>query len=316
MVENFEHSKLAECVRRHVGRTAAKIELEPISTGKFNTGYFVTSDGDELVLRVAPPADSVFLFYERDMMRQEPSIHRLLLEKTDVPVAEIIAYDDSHDVIDRDYVLMRRLPGAPLSQVPVADAEPVMRRVGECLAQAHSLTADRYGYLGEHRPMEPEDNWADAFTVMWRKLLDDIVGVGHYSTAERDDLVGLLDRHIPLFDRPGPARLLHMDVWAQNILVDGAGRLTGLVDWDRALWGDPEIEFAVLDYCGISTPAFWRGYGRPRDESQEARIRNVFYLLYELQKYIVIRAGRSHDNRAARGYKQQAQTIIHRAFDK
>ncbi len=316
MVEKFEHTNLAECVRRHVGRPAATIELEPISTGKFNTGYFVTSDGDELVLRVAPPADSVFLFYERDMMRQEPGIHRLLLEETDVPVAEIIAYDDSHDVIDRDFILMRRLPGTPLSQAPVADAEPVMRRVGECLAQTHSLTADRYGYLGEHRPMEPADNWVDAFAVMWRKLLDDIVGVGHYSTAERDDLVGLLDRHIELFDRPGPARLLHMDVWAQNILVDDAGRLTGLVDWDRALWGDPEIEFAVLDYCGISTPAFWRGYGRPRDESQEARIRNVFYLLYELQKYIVIREGRGHDSRAARGYKQQAQKIIHRAFDK
>ncbi|OUL36382.1 hypothetical protein BV372_08175 [Nostoc sp. T09] len=59
--------------------------------------------------------------------------------------------------------------------------------------------------------------------------------------------------------------MLHMDVWFQNILVDSAGNVTGLVDFDRALWGDPEIEFAVLDYCGISEPAFWRGYGRERD---------------------------------------------------
>ena len=83
----------------------------------------------------------------------------------------------------------------------------------------------------------------------------------------------------PLFDRPVPAALLHMDVWAQNILVDDGGRLTGLVDWDRALWGDPEIEFAVLDYCGISTPAFWQGYGRERDLSEPAQVRRVFYLL-------------------------------------
>jgi aminoglycoside phosphotransferase (APT) family kinase protein len=78
----------------------------------------------------------------------------------------------------------------------------------------------------------------------------------------------LLDRHIDVFDRPVPASLLHMDVWAENILADERGRLRGLIDWDRALWGDPEIEFAVLDYCGISEPAFWEGYGVERDTSR------------------------------------------------
>ncbi|MFO7900986.1 MAG: phosphotransferase [Planctomycetota bacterium] len=314
MAESFDQDDLARCVRRHLDEPDANVELQRIPTGKFNTGYFVAADGDDMVLRVAPPADAVFLFYERDMMRQEPGIHRLLREQTDVPVAEIIAYDDSHEVIDRDYLLMRRLPGVPLSQAPVPDTGPVMRRVGECLAQVHALTADEYGYLGEHHPMEPQGNWPDAFAVMWRKLLDDIVGVGHYDPSERAALVALLDRHLPLFDRPVPASLLHMDVWDQNVLVDRAGRLTGLVDWDRALWGDPEIEFAVLDYCGISTPAFWRGYGRPRDESPEARVRNVFYLLYELQKYIVIREGRGGDSATARRYKRQAMSIVRQTF--
>ncbi|WP_256973118.1 aminoglycoside phosphotransferase family protein [Nostoc sp. T09] len=72
-------------------------------------------------------------------------------------------------------------------------------------------------------------------------------------------------RHKRSLDYTESPRLLHMDVWFQNILVDSAGNVTGLVDFDRALWGDPEIEFAVLDYCGISEPAFWRGYGRERD---------------------------------------------------
>ncbi|HIC89615.1 MAG TPA: hypothetical protein EYP04_09470 [Anaerolineae bacterium] len=65
--------------------------------------------------------------------------------------------------------------------------------------------------------------------------------------------------HRERFQRPVPASLLHLDAWAQNILVDEAGNVTGLVDLDRALWGDPGIEFAVLDYCGISEPVFWRG---------------------------------------------------------
>ena len=64
----------------------------------------------------------------------------------------------------------------------------------------------------------------------------------------------------------------------------------------------------------ISEPAFWEGYGRERDLSPEARIRQVFSLLYELQKYIVIRQGRGNDPVAARRYKGQVMEIVRRAF--
>src|SRR6516164_2447307 len=105
---------------------------------------------------------------------------------------------------------------------------------------------------------------------MCHSLLDDIERCAAYSPAEAAHMRRLTDRHIKVFDRPVAAALLHMDVWAENILADEHGRLTGLIDWDRALWGDPEIEFAVLDYCGISEPAFWEGYGAVREQNSEA----------------------------------------------
>jgi fructosamine-3-kinase len=168
---------------------------------------------------------------------------------------------------------------------------------------------DAHGYLGAHRPMGPQATWAAAFRVMWNMLLDDVVACGTYTPQEAQFLRDLLERHIDLFQRPVVPRLLHMDVWSQNILVDHAGRVTGLVDLDRALWGDPEIEFAVLDYCGISEPAFWRGYGRQRDTSFSAQIRARFYLLYEVQKYIVIRIWRRNDAAQALQYKRQSFTL-------
>jgi len=84
----------------------------------------------------------------------------------------------------------------------------------------------------------------------------------------------------------------------------------GLLDWDRALWGDPEIEFAVLDYCSISEAPFRGGYGCARDTSAEAHVRNVVYLLCEMQKYIVIRHGRSHDPAGARAYRQRVMQLL------
>ena len=305
---------LQAIVHRHRPDLDGPTSAEPITTGKFNTSFFVTVGGQELVLRIAPPRDSVFLFYERQMMRQEPGIHALLRERTAVPVARIFAFDDSLELIDRDFLLMERLPGVALSDAPGTDFSAVLDQVGRYLAEAHSLTAETYGYIGEHLPMDPQTSWVDAFGMMWNRLIDDIVSVGHYTGEEAGRFRGLLDRHIGLFDRTVDSCLLHMDIWHQNILVDGGGVVTGIVDWDRALWGDVEIEFAVLDYCGISEPAFWEGYGRERDLSPEARVRQVFYLLYELQKYIVIREGRNYDPDGARRCKAQVFQIVRQAF--
>jgi len=304
----FPEAVLRACLEPHLGVEA--VLLRPIRTGKFNTSYFVSAEGGEYVLRIAPPRESVFLFYERNMMAQEPELHALVREKTTVPVPRIVAYDTSHAAVDRDFLLMERLPGRPVSEQPGCDYGRVLRQVGVFLAQVHGLTAREYGYLGAHRPMPPAVTWAGAFEIMWKKLLRDIVDVGHYDAREADRLVALFDRHRDAFDRPVPASLLHMDVWAQNILVDEQDNVTGLVDWDRALWGDAEIEFAVLDYCGISERSFWEGYGHSRDLSPPARIRQIFYFLYELQKYIVIRQGRGGDAAAARRYKAQALQIV------
>ena len=288
--------------------------FERISTGKFNDSFFATlRDGREIVLRIAPPDAAGFLFYERRMMAQEPALHRLLREKTDIPVAEVLAYDDSRRLLGRDFLVMNRLPGTALSdlRLTTAAANRVLEQVGRHLRQLHdTCRADRYGYLGEHRPMEPQPTWAAAFRVMWDKLVADIEVCGAYDAAEARAVRRALDPHLAAFDRSVPSCLLHMDIWSQNILVDEAGGVTGIVDWDRALWGDVEIEFAVLDYCGISEPAFWRGYGRERDTSPAAHARHAFYTLYELQKYIVIRMLRSRRPAAAARYKAHALRLL------
>jgi aminoglycoside phosphotransferase (APT) family kinase protein len=305
-----DETTLVRLVGRHLGTASGELQLRRIPTGKFNTSYLVYGAAVPLVLRIAPLKDrSRVLFYEHQMMRQEPTLHALLRKRTDVPVPAILVNDFSHSDIDRDYLLMEQMTGTPLSQhaslTPTA-FDDILRGVGRCLRRAHALTSDRYGYLGEHRPMEPQPDWASAFQIMWHSLLDDIERCGGYSSTETAYMRRLADRHVKVFDRPVAASLLHMDVWAENILTNERGRLTGLIDWDRALWGDSEIEFAVLDYCGISQPAFWEGYGTVREQSPEAEIRRVFYLLYKVQKYIVIRRVRNDDPQRADSYRKQS----------
>lgn len=303
--------ELLSLVRPHLPG-AGPLALRRIATGKHNQSWWVEGAAGRWVLRVAPPDSTGLLFYERLMMRQEPELHALIHARTSIPAAIVVAHDFTRGEIDRDWLLMTALPGGPLSEAhglaPAAFAR-CLRQTGACLAQLHRIAAPQYGYLGAHRPMPPQPDWASAFTLMWNRLLDNVVACGAYSEDEAREFRELLDRHRRHFERPVPASLLHMDVWAQNLLVDGAGNLTGMVDFDRALWGDPEIEFAVLDYCGISEPPFWEGYGAARDTSPAARIRGLFYLLYEVQKYMPISVWRRRDEARAAAYKRQSMQL-------
>lgn len=302
----MDNDAVEQAVRRYVDLGPRPVRISRPSTGRFNDTFFVSGAKAEAVIRVAPPDDAGFLFYERGMMAQEPPLHALVRENAGVPAPAVLGYDTRRDILPRDCLVLERMPGVPLTQARGADLDAVWEQVGDMLRRVHAIRGERYGYDGPHRPMTPRASWGDAFHAMWNALLDDIEACNGYSPEEAESMRALAEWFMPAVDRDVPACLLHMDVWHENVLVDGGGEVTGLLDWDRAMWGDPEIEFAVLDYCGVSVPAFWRGYGQPRPVGPEARIRNGLYLLYELQKYIVIRRARQNNPPGADGYRREA----------
>ena len=303
-----------ELVAAHLG--AEDWQVRPFGAGKFSETFDVSGPNGRYVLRVAPPDDLRQLFYERRMMRQEPGIHARLLAETSAPVPPIIAHDFSRERIDRDYVLMPRLAGLPLSEASLGESarRRALAEWGGYIAQVHSVAdpAGRFGYLGEHRCMEPQATWAEAFAVMYRKELDDIVACGIYDQATADAAQRMLAESLSAFDRP-ESRLLHGDIWTTNLLVGPDGEVTAVLDFDRACWGDIEWDLAIADYCNVTAEAFWSGYGREVDRSTgDAALRRMFYLLYEHQKYIVISMSRrrGHNEAMARDYARQSLAVM------
>ncbi|MBN1557080.1 MAG: aminoglycoside phosphotransferase family protein [Lentisphaerae bacterium] len=286
--------------------------------GKFSEVFAVTCGTREYVLRVAPPDSVLQLFYEYRMMRQEPALHARLRSETGVPVPPILAHDFSRTRLARDFLIMPRLPGGPLSHAALAPAarDRALREWGRHVRDIHALTdpENRFGYLGRHRCMEPQPAWRDAFLLMYRKLLDDIAGCGVYDASTADDAQRLVEDHAEVFEACRASRLCHGDLWVTNLLVDGAGGVTGVLDFDRACWGDVEWDLAIAEYCGVTQDPFWEGYGRRVETHRgDAAVRRMFYLLYEHQKYIVISMStRRNDPQGARRYANECLDVMAR----
>jgi len=305
--------------------------VAPFGAGRFSDVFAIEGGSGRYVLRVAPPDRVRQLFYEYRMMRQEPAVHARLLAETSVPVPPIVAHDFSRERIDRDYLLMPRFDGEPLSRAGLSAAARAraLREWGGYVAQIHGLTdpENRFGYLGEHRCMAPQRTWAEAFAVMYRNELDDIVACGVYDEPTADAAMQLLNDRLDAFGHCDTSRLLHGDLWVTNLLVEPDGCVTGVLDFDRACWGDVEWDLAIAEYCGVTQPPFWEAYAegcqrlhltdleavRERIATPEGQLRRMFYLLYEHQKYIVISMSvRRSDPAGARRYAAECSAVLDR----
>jgi fructosamine-3-kinase len=232
------------------------------------------------------------------MMKSEPAIHKLVAAKTDVPVAKIVYCDFSRKLIDSDFLIMEYLEGG---SGRFDDAE-----LGLLTRQMHEIRGEYFGYPDRQAPTGK--SWPEIFQVYVELIFRDCLSCGIIDQAEYDWFLSIYKKHFSVVVDVQPS-FCHLDLWSQNILTKN-GRITGILDFDRGLFGDVELEFAVLDTYGYATDEFFTGYGQSRPDDFYARTRQRLYIVYELIKYAFIRYARNGSFKTGRNHVQQCRRIL------
>lgn len=250
-----------------------------LTEGFFNAAYRVSlSDGRNVILKIAPPAGSLIMTYEKNIMYAEVESMRLVKEKTGIPLAEILFCDRSHTVCPSDYFFMSEIEGRSLNAVSgelsEEDRDGINYHVGELNAELNRITGESFGYFSQ--PDRQEKNWYGVFSGMINDALNDAdalnidTGIGH------DTVSRLLSRDKGVFEEVTVPRLVHWDLWAGNVFVKD-GRITGLIDFERCLWADELMEVGFRSQN--QDPHFLKGYGmKELTDTQTVRVK--WYDLY------------------------------------
>ncbi|MEV6878602.1 aminoglycoside phosphotransferase family protein [Amycolatopsis sp. NPDC051128] len=220
---------------------ASVVASEDIGGGTYNTAIRLKlSDGRRLVLKIAPSAPG--LSYEHDLLATEAEYYR----RVPGPLPSVVGAGPG-------FLLMTELPGIPWSQA--ADGPRPHRELGGIVAGLHTVTGDGFGYPQD----PPRPTWPMAFTAMVDAILGDAVTYGVRLPRPAAEIAHLVHRHEPLLGLVTTPVLVHFDLWDGNILLDGS-RVSGIIDAERAFWGDPVAEFVSLALFRDLDPAFVEGY--------------------------------------------------------
>lgn len=274
--------QLKAIVHAHFGSRAGLDAAVELTEGYYNTAYRLElGDGFRCVLKVAPPHSLRTLTYERNILQTEMEMMALARERTEMPVPQIYGTDTSRRLIDRDYYLMAFVEGVSLHQLrpalTVAEGAAIDREVG-CLArQLNAVTGTVYGYPGQPRLQHAA--WREAFSAILQAVLADGDAIGAVIPRPYAELYARAADHFAVLDEVDAPRCVHWDLWDGNIFIDpGTRRITGIIDFERALWGDPLME-ATLG--GMTDDiAFVQGYGRRLFDTPAKIERRKLYNLY------------------------------------
>lgn len=260
------------------------IAAEHLTGGLFNTTYRIeTTDCGTLVLRAGPVNRHLLMPFEHDLMESETEVYRLCREKG-IAVSEVLVCDTTKTVVERDFMIVRSIPSQPMCEcensLTPENYHAICRDIGTAARKFHSLSEKRFGRVAEVKRGGGFDRWSRCMLAELDRWETVAAPTGLYSEEERADARAVLTDAAEILDKIITPRLAHCDLWFGNILVtrDETPAFAAIIDADRAMWGDPEIDFSSIPWTKES-PAFWEGYGTALPMADDNRIRRCIYTM-------------------------------------
>lgn len=284
---DFHEMEIAQIIGMW-NRKAKVLGWEPFKFGYSNKIYKVELKGMQpVVLKIAVVPQRY------DKLAAEIKLVRKLAGH-DLPLPEVLFSMNNRLEYKYPFVIYRLIDGDNLMEVidsmPKSDLGKVAENLGEISAKLHKATYEHVIDFGKERV------YAD-----WVDFVTEIMDNGIFKMKENNLRIDLVKKIEVLYEgmrktlvEPNAYSLIHRDLQAMNVLVDGS-RIVGVLDFESAMSGDYLYEFAFLEgllfdrYPG-SREAFYNGYrkrGRLPENYQEIiGFYTVMSKLYYIQRAV------------------------------
>lgn len=233
----IDETALGRWLEANVEGFTGPFELTKFPSGQSNPTYKIGAASGEYVLRRKPFGQLL------------PSAHavdreyRLLaaLHPLDFPVPRPLALCDDPEVIGAIFYVMELARGRPYANGALPEFDPPTRRhmyeqLVDTLADLHTIDPEAADLGDFGKPGNYFERQVARWTRQYRDSQTDYI-------PEVERLIAFLPETLPEQSRTS---VVHGDYRIDNVVFDGDGTLTAVLDWELATLGDPLADFSYL----------------------------------------------------------------------
>jgi aminoglycoside phosphotransferase (APT) family kinase protein len=233
----IDEASLGAWLAANVEGFSGPFTLAKFPSGQSNPTYKITAASGEYVLRRKPFGE---LLRSAHAVDRE---YRLLsaLYPLEFPVPQPLALCDDADVIGAIFYLMELAKGRPYADGALPDFDPSTRRsmyeqLVDTLADLHTIDPVGADLTDFGKPGNYFERQVMRWTRQYRDSQTDYI-------PEIERLIAFLPETVPEQSRTS---IVHGDYRIDNVVFDGDGTLTAVLDWELATLGDPLADFSYL----------------------------------------------------------------------
>jgi aminoglycoside phosphotransferase (APT) family kinase protein len=241
-----------DILESHFGKRPAKVKR--LHGGLVNDVFEAKIGRDEFVVRISRRVENLQTF-----MKEQWAVRQARALK--IPAPEIL--EVGHAGNNAPYMISLKVVGCDATHWP--DRHSVARLMGELAARINSIHTAGFGSVFDWSPNELSRH------ATWKLYLD-----RELNLPERVELLAAYRMVTPVCLRrlkaqvkhlrawPGPPHLNHGDIRFKNVVLDDAGKIRALLDWENCTsnraphW---ELSIALHDLNLDEKEAFLEGYG-------------------------------------------------------
>ncbi|MFL6730821.1 MAG: phosphotransferase family protein [Sphingomicrobium sp.] len=233
----LDEKALGSWLEANIEGFRGSFELTKFPSGQSNPTYRIRAASGDYVMRRKPFGKLL------------PSAHavdreyRLLsaLHPLGFAVPQPLAICDDPGVIGAIFYVMEMARGRPYANGALPDFDPPTRRqmyeqLIDTLADLHVIDPEAAGLADFGKPGNYFERQVMRWTRQYRDSQTDYL-------PEMERLIAFLPESLPEQSRTS---IVHGDYRIDNVVFDGDGTLTAVLDWELATLGDPVADFSYL----------------------------------------------------------------------
>jgi aminoglycoside phosphotransferase (APT) family kinase protein len=270
--ESVTPDQISAMCHRAFGAGMEVVSAVELGGGLYNNTYRVEIGEDRpVILRVAPEPGRQSRI-ERALMRNEHASLPFF-----APIAAMMPrtlfVDWTREILGRDYLWQTMLDGMPapggLRAYPRPQWAEFYRQLGTIAKRVHGVRGERFGPVA----WPTFTTWSEAVICSMEDTAADLEDAG-LDAGDVREVVAVAGRRRTVLDEIDEPRLLHGDLWVPNVMLaldTPEPTITGVLDHDRASWGDPAADWTtwmIAQRPATERAAFWKTYGAPPDTAR------------------------------------------------